>query len=123
MASGSFDLGWEELLKDSVPSTQQVVEVFATDRDFESEPSVDRIFEEIERDAVLFESLTKQPADNTARCYGSPKSKAAVDLAMASGVPPKTHGQTQWSVRMWDKWAIHRNQHLLPGEAHLQLQH
>ena len=53
MASGSFDLGWDELFEDSLSSTQQVVEVLlnrlnANDSNFESKLSVDGIFEEIE---------------------------------------------------------------------------
>ena len=71
MSSRSFDLRWEELFEDSLPSTQQVVEVFSTDRNFNGELSVDMIFYEIERDAVLFENPTKQPADNAVvSCMG-----------------------------------------------------
>ena len=104
----------------SLSSTQQVV-AHANDHYFESVLSVDGIFEEIEQEAALFQKTTYQPADNIAASvnngYGSPKSRAAVDRAMATGVPQKTRGQTKWSVRTWSKWAVHRNNNLLPSET------
>ncbi len=54
------------------------------------------------------------------RVYGSPKNEKAVQERIASGVPPKTKYQTDWTIRVWEDWAESRSQRLLPGEKPLE---
>ncbi len=54
------------------------------------------------------------------RVYGSPKNEKAVQERIASGVPPKTKYQTDWTIRVWEDWAESRSQRFLPGEKPLE---
>ena len=118
MSEDSFQLGWEKLFGDAIPSTQEAVELLGPDH-FESN-YFDSILSTIELDAALFstsevfnsvEQQSQHPVPSTSAplcdvtagrsraSYGSPKSKIAVERAMpADGVPVKTKNQTKWAV-------------------------
>lgn len=130
MSEDSFQLGWEKLFGDAIPSTQEAVELLGPDH-FESnyfDVDVDSILSTIELDAALFstsevfnsvEQQSQHPVPSTSAplcdvtagrsraSYGSPKSKIAVERAMADGVPVKTKNQTKWAVVAWNLFSIY----------------
>ena len=109
-------------IDDSLSSTQQVVEVVCACKRSRFRQRAECQWD-LQRDgtkSALFEKPTKQPAGGNAviNGYGLSKSKLAVDhRAIATGIPQKTRGQTQWSVRTWGKWAVHRNMKLTSTAA------
>ena len=69
----------------------------------------------VEPTVVVSQAAGTVPS-TSGRSYGSPKSENAVNTAIVGAVPVKTKQQTDWSVRVWEKWARSRNDWLLPRE-------
>ena len=129
MASGSFDLGWKELFKVLFGDPYNLALITALSAGCLVGFSKSAASGSISFEDPINTKLTVKVAIGCNNLYNLlGRRKAAVDPAMATGVPQKMRGQTQRSVRgtqtlvrTWGKWAIHRNQNLrnnIPGEAH-----